>query len=93
MTDKKTVKLEIAVIMQGKIEVLHISLCNLKSNASKTNSAVFHNGFNYDYDFIIKELAKELKRQLTCLGENTKKCMAFTVSTEKIDKNDKNTNW
>ena len=26
----------------------------------------FHNGSNYDYDFIIKELAEEFKEQFTC---------------------------
>ena len=52
---------------------------------------VFHNGSNYDYPFIIKELAEEFKKQLTCLGENTKKYIIFMVSIEKevtrIDKN------
>ena len=33
----------------------------------------FHNGFNYDYHFITKELAEELKKQFTCLGETTQK--------------------
>ena len=32
-----------------------------------------------DYHFIIKELAEELKKQFTCLEENTKKCITFTV--------------
>ena len=31
---------------------------------------VFHNGSNYDYHFIIKELAEEFKKQFPCLGEN-----------------------
>ena len=43
----------------------------------------FHNGSNYDYHFIIKGLAEEFKKQFTCLGENTKKHMAFTVPIEK----------
>ena len=50
---------------------------------------VFHNGLNYDYHFIIKELV-ELKKK-THLGENTEKWITFTVSIEKavtrIDKN------
>ena len=33
---------------------------------------VFHNGSNYDYHFIIKELAEEFNRERICLGENTK---------------------
>ena len=52
---------------------------------------VFHNGSNYDYHFIIKELLEEFKKQLTCLGANTEKYITFTVQIEKevtrIDKN------
>ena len=52
---------------------------------------VVHNGSNYDYHFIIKELAEEFKKQFTCLGENTEKYITFTVPIEKeitrIDKN------
>ena len=31
---------------------------------------VFHRGSNYDYHFIIKELANEFGGQFACLGEN-----------------------
>ena len=52
---------------------------------------VFHNVSNYDYNFIIKELAEEFKKQFTCLGENTEKYITFAVPIEKyvtrIDKN------
>ena len=48
---------------------------------------VFHNGSNYNYHFIINELAEEF----TCLGENTEKYITFTVPIEnevtRIDKN------
>ena len=45
---------------------------------------VFHNGSNYDYHFIITELAKEFKGEFNCLGENTKKFETFSVPiTEK----------
>ena len=38
-----------------------------------------------------KELAQEFKKQCTCLGENTKKYITFTVPTEKeITRNDQN---
>ena len=37
----------------------------------KKISTVFHNAWNYDYHFIIKELAEEFKKQFTCLAENT----------------------
>ena len=39
----------------------------------------FHIRPNYDYNFIIKELAEEFKKRFTCLGENTKKCTTFAV--------------
>ena len=46
-------------------------MSNSKFSMPKKITIVFHNGSNYDYNFIIKELAKEFKRQLTYLGENT----------------------
>ena len=51
----------------------------------------FHNEFNYDYHFVIKEIAEEFKKQFTCLGQNTEKYITFTIPIEKevtiIDKN------
>ena len=38
------------------------SICNLKYSVPKTFSIVFHNGSNYDYHFVIKRLAEELKK-------------------------------
>ena len=43
----------------------------------------FHNEFNYDYHFIIKELAEEFKKQFTCLGKNAEKYITFTIPIEK----------
>ena len=37
---------------------VHI-ICNLKQSVPKRNPKVFHNGSNYDYHFIIKELVEE----------------------------------
>ena len=51
---------------------------------------VFHIRPNYDYQFIMKELAEEFKKHFLCLRENTKK-ITFTVPIGKevtrIDKN------
>ena len=44
---------------------------------------LFHNGSNYYYYFIIKELAEEFEGQITCLGENTEKYITFSVPIEK----------
>ena len=57
----------------------------------KKIAKVFHYGSYYDYHFIIKVLAKEFKKQFTCLGESTEKYITFAVLMEKqvimIDKN------
>ena len=47
------------------------------------NPMVFHNGSNYDYHFIIKELANKFEKKLESLGENTEKYKKFSVSIEK----------
>ena len=41
-----------------------------------------HSGSNYDYHFIIKELAKEFEKQSNCLEENTEKYITFTFPVE-----------
>ena len=38
---------------------------------------------SYDYYLIIKELAEQFKKQVTCSGENIKKYIIFTVPIEK----------
>ena len=67
------------------------SLYNLKHSVPNKVPRVFDNGSNYDYCFIIKELAGEFRKQFTCLGENTEKWIIFIDPIEKdvtrIDKN------
>ena len=46
-------------------------------------SMAIHNGPNYDYNFIIRELAEEFEKQLICLGGNTKKYTSFSIPIEK----------
>ena len=55
------------------------SICNLKYSVSKKISIVLHNRSDYDYHFIMKELAEEFKKQFTSLGKNTEKYITFTV--------------
>ena len=82
--DKKYHKVRDHCHCTGKYRGPAYSICNLKYSVPKKIPMAFHNGFNYDYHFIIKELAGELKKkQFTCLGENIKKYIAFTVPTEK----------
>ena len=70
---------------------VHI-ICNLKYSVPKKIHIAIRKGSKYDYHFIKKELAEELKKkQFICLGENTEKYITFTVPIEKqvirIDEN------
>ena len=56
---------------------------NLIYSIPKEVPIVFQNWYNYDYHFIIKDLAEEFKKQFTCLGENTGKNITFSVPTQK----------
>ena len=44
---------------------------------------VFHSSSNYNYHFIIKDLANEFEGQFSCLGKNTEKYKTFSVPIEK----------
>ena len=71
----------------GKFRGAAHSICNLRYKTPKEIPVVFHNGFTYDYHFIINKLAKEFYGQLECLGENTEKYIAFSVPISKeLDK-------
>ena len=59
------------------------SKCNLNYKIVKKISVLFHNGYVYDYHFIIKYLAREFKGNSECLGENTEKYITFTVTFKK----------
>ena len=67
----------------GKYRGAAHSICNLKFNVPNETPVVFHNGSNYDYHFIIKELASKFEEQFECLGENTEKYKTFSVPIEK----------
>ena len=58
------------------------SIWNSKYLVPKTIPITFHNESNYDYHFIKNELAEELNKQFTCLGENTEKYISFTPPIE-----------
>ena len=59
------------------------NICNLRYKIPKEIPVVFHNGSTYDYHFIIKELVKEFEGNFECLGENTEKCITFSVPIKK----------
>ena len=72
----------------GKYKGAAHSICNLRYIIPKKILVVFHNGSTYDYHFIIKQLAREFKYYLECLGENTEKYIAFSVLVKKVFDND-----
>ena len=66
---KNIVKLEIIVIVTS-IEYRGDtpSIYNLKYSVPKKIPTASYNGFTYDYDFIIKDLTEEFKKQFTCFN-------------------------
>ena len=82
MRNKKYHKLRDHCHYAGEYRGAVQSICNLKYSVLKKIPIVFHNGSNHDYHFIIKDLAEELQKQFTCLGENTEKYITFTVPIE-----------
>ena len=77
----------------GKYRGAAHDICNLRYKIPKEIPVVFHNGSIYDYHFIIKELAEEFEGEFECLGENTEKCITFSVPIKKeITKIDKDGN-
>ena len=82
MRNKKYHKLRDHCHYAGEYRVAVQSICNLKYSVLKKIPTVFHNGSNHDYHFIIKDLAEELLKQFTCLGENTEKYITFIVPIE-----------
>ena len=63
--------------------VLAHSICNLKFNVSNEIPVGFLGGLNYDYHFIIKELANKFKGQFDYVGENKEKYKTFSVPVKK----------
>ena len=55
----------------------------MKFNVHNEIPVGFHNASNYDYHFIIKDLASELVSKFECLGKNTEEYKAFSVPIEK----------
>ena len=67
----------------GKYRGAAHSICNLKFNVPNEIPVVFHNGSNYDYHFIIKELSNEFEGKFECLGKNKEKYKTFSIPIEK----------
>ena len=65
------------------------NICNLRYEVQIEIPVVLHNGSNYDYHLIIKELAEKFKGNIDCLGENTEKYITFSVPLKKEIKDNK----
>ena len=83
MEGKKCCKVRNLCPYTGEYRGAAHSICSLKFSVPKIIPIVFHNRSNYDYHFIIKDLAEEFKKQFTGLGEYTEKYITFTVPIEK----------
>ena len=68
LRDKKHCKVRDHCHYIGEYRGAVYSICNLKYSVPKKVSIVFHNGSNYDYHFIIKELAEEFKKTIDLFG-------------------------
>ena len=55
---------------RGKYRGVAHSICNLKFDVPNEIPVVFRRSSNYDYQFIIKELANEFNGQFECFGKN-----------------------
>ena len=62
---------------QHIVFVIYKEICIYKFNVSNEIPVIFHNGTNYDYHFVIKELANKFQGQFQCLGENTERFFSF----------------
>ena len=79
LKDKKHQKVRDHCHYIGEYRGAAYSICNLKYSVTRKIPIVFYNGSNYDYHFIINELAEESKEQYTCLGEKTEKHITFIL--------------
>ena len=64
-------------LIYRKIQSRSTQFCNLKFNVPNEIPVVFHNGSNYGYYYIIKELANQFEGKFECLGQNTEKYNIF----------------
>ena len=59
-------------------------ISNFKDSLPKEISIILDNGSNYDYHFIIEEIAEEFGKQVTCLAKNSQiKLLKKVTRTDK----------
>ena len=57
----------------GKYRGATHSICNLEFNVPNGIPVIFYNCSNYDYHFVVKDLANKLEGKYEYLGKNTEK--------------------
>ena len=67
----------------GKYRGAAHSLCNLRYQEQRNIPVIIHNGSNYDFHLLIKELSKKLKSKMCCIGKNTETYNTFSVEIHK----------
>ena len=73
----------------GKFRGAAHCICNLRYKVPHEIPVKIHNGSNYDYHLIIKELAEEFRvEDSKRLGENTEKYISFSMPIKKGRDND-----
>ena len=77
----------------GKYSGAAHSLCNLRYQEQRVISIVIQNGSKYDFHLLIKELAKKIKSQVKCIGENIETYKTFSllieVEIDEVDEKEK----
>ena len=73
----------------GKYRGITHTISNFKFRIPKEIPVFFHNGSNYNHNFIIKELAKEFAKKFNCLGENNKKYESLQFQKQKTKRIDR----
>ena len=67
--------------------------CNMNYKITRDIPDILHNDSTYDYHLIIKEFVREYEGEFECLGENSEKCITFSILINKIiTKKDKDGN-
>ena len=64
----------------GKYRSTEHRISYSKYSTPKEIPVIFYNGSNYDYYFVVKEVANELEEEFNCLGQNTEKYRTFSVN-------------
>ena len=55
------------------------SICNLRYSTQRDIFVVIHNGTNYDFHLIIKELNEEFRTEIQCIPEDKEKYKSFSI--------------